>query len=238
MTEGPPNSLACLIFFGPRAKKFVFTGQKNRRGVPQITTPTFPFWEVLDPKGMWCKWGLRCLCKIAKGGEGIIHQKVQLLHIRARLSLLLRRFVFRIAEASAKRVTGDEPQGTMGRVQTAGEARCLLPAFLCAHIFIERETSRHEAARLVLILRTIARHVVPCSWSLGGDSSNIREALYSLQIKGFFFLIAKRRISQCFKRSLFDLYHTNREKKTDPLTAANFLGCWLFSLWKRKLKSV
>ena len=34
-------------------------------------------------------------------------------------SLLLRRFVFRMAEASAKRVTGDEPQGTMGRVQTA-----------------------------------------------------------------------------------------------------------------------
>ena len=60
-------------------------------------------------------------------------------------------------------MTGDEPQGTMGRVQTAGEARCLFPAFLCAHIFIERETSRHEAARLVLILRTIARHVVPCA---------------------------------------------------------------------------
>ena len=39
-----------------------------------------------------------------------------------RASLLLRRFVFRMAEASAKRVTGDEPQGTMGRVQTAGEA--------------------------------------------------------------------------------------------------------------------
>ena len=37
-------------------------------------------------------------------------------------SLLLRRFVFRMAEASAKRVTGDTPQGTMGRVQTAGEA--------------------------------------------------------------------------------------------------------------------
>ena len=27
-----------------------------------------------------------------------------------------------MAEASAKRVTGDELQGTMGRVQTAGEA--------------------------------------------------------------------------------------------------------------------
>ena len=35
-----------------------------------------------------------------------------------RISLLLRRFVFRMAEASAKRVTGDTPQGTMGRVQT------------------------------------------------------------------------------------------------------------------------
>ena len=34
-------------------------------------------------------------------------------------SLLLRRFVFRMEEASAKRVTGDEPQGTMERVQTA-----------------------------------------------------------------------------------------------------------------------
>ena len=55
-------------------------------------------------------------------------------------SLLLRRFVFRMAEASAKRVTGDEPQGTMGRVQT-----CLLPAILCAHIFMKRETSGYEA---------------------------------------------------------------------------------------------
>ena len=27
-----------------------------------------------------------------------------------------------------------------------GEARCLLPAFLCAHIFVERETSGYEAA--------------------------------------------------------------------------------------------
>ena len=61
-------------------------------------------------------------------------------------SLLLWRFVFRMAEASAKRVTGDEPQGTMGRVQTAGEARCLLLALLCALIFIKRETSGYEAA--------------------------------------------------------------------------------------------
>ena len=39
------------------------------------------------------------------------------------------------------RVTGDEPQGTMGRVETTGEARCLLLAFLCPHVFIEREMS-------------------------------------------------------------------------------------------------
>ena len=39
-------------------------------------------------------------------------------------------------------MTDDEPQGTMGRVQTAGEARlarCLLPTFLWGHIFIERD---------------------------------------------------------------------------------------------------
>ena len=68
-------------------------------------------------------------------------------------SLLLRRFVFRMAEASAKQVTGEEPQGTMGRVQTAGEARlarCLLPAFLCAHNFIKRETSGYKAATNML----------------------------------------------------------------------------------------
>ena len=48
-------------------------------------------------------------------------------------SLLLRRFVFRMAEASAKGVTGDEPQGAMGRVQTAGEA----PARSCV-VFLAR----------------------------------------------------------------------------------------------------
>ena len=43
-------------------------------------------------------------------------------------SLLLRRFVFRMAEASAKRVTGDTPQGTMGRVQTLSPSRLPLRA--------------------------------------------------------------------------------------------------------------
>ena len=52
------------------------------------------------------------------------------------------RFSHRRGERETQ-VTGDEPQGTMGRVQTA---RCLLPTFLCAHIFIERETSGYEAA--------------------------------------------------------------------------------------------
>ena len=36
--------------------------------------------------------------------------------------LFLRRFVFCMAGASAKRVTGDERQGAMGRIQTPGEA--------------------------------------------------------------------------------------------------------------------
>ena len=54
-------------------------------------------------------------------------------------SLLLRRFVFCMAEASAKRVTGDEPQGAMGRVQTAGEA----PARSCVVFLAKKSFSWH-----------------------------------------------------------------------------------------------
>ena len=61
-------------------------------------------------------------------------------------SLLLRRFVFRMAEASAKRVTGDEPQGTMGRVQTAGEApsRPLSPSRLPLRAHRERRLGTRQ----------------------------------------------------------------------------------------------
>ena len=44
---------------------------------------------------------------------------------------------FARAEASAKRVTGDTPQGTMGRVQTAGFART------------SREASGYEAVIII-----------------------------------------------------------------------------------------
>ena len=52
-------------------------------------------------------------------------------------------------------MTDDEPQGAMGRVQTAGEARvarCLLPTFLWVHIFIERGTSGYEVATFLYSL--------------------------------------------------------------------------------------
>ena len=63
------------------------------------------------------------------------------------ISLLLRRFVLRMAEASAKRVTGDEPQGTMGRVQTAGEApsRPLSPSRLPLRAHRERRLGTRQA---------------------------------------------------------------------------------------------
>ena len=61
-----------------------------------------------------------------------------------------------MVEASAKRVTGDEPQGSMGR------ARCLLPAFLCAHIFIKRETSGYEAGSARL--RTLSYVLTYGAW--------------------------------------------------------------------------
>ena len=59
----------------------------------------------------------------------------------ASTSLLLRRFVFHMVEASAKKVTGDhnKPQGTMGRVQTAGEA----PARSCVVFLAKRSFSWH-----------------------------------------------------------------------------------------------
>ena len=60
-------------------------------------------------------------------------------HVPITSSLLLRRFVFLMAEASAKRVTGDEPQGTMGRVQTAGEA----PARSCVVFLAKKSFSWH-----------------------------------------------------------------------------------------------
>ena len=54
--------------------------------------------------------------------------------VRYYSSLLLRRFVFRMAEARAKRVTGDEPQGAMGRVPSSPSR---LP--LRAHFHQERD---------------------------------------------------------------------------------------------------
>ena len=42
-------------------------------------------------------------------------------------------------------MSDDEPQGTMGRVQMEGLDRCPLPAFFCAPIFIESETSGYKA---------------------------------------------------------------------------------------------
>ena len=64
-------------------------------------------------------------------------------------SLLLRRFVFRTVEASAKRerlvMNRKGPWEGYRRQAKRRLARCLLPAFLCPHIFFERETSGYEA---------------------------------------------------------------------------------------------
>ena len=58
-----------------------------------------------------------------------------------------------MAEASAKGVTGDEPQGTMGRVQTAGEAtsRPLSPSRLPlrAHFHQKRDVWVRGSSSLV-----------------------------------------------------------------------------------------
>ena len=71
---------------------------------------------------------------------------------RSTFSLLLRRFVFRMAKASAKRVTGDVPQGTVGRVQTA------------AHFHQKRDVwvrgRFHVAKQSLVVLRFGKRKVI------------------------------------------------------------------------------
>ena len=57
--------------------------------------------EIKGRRVEWLLFRIQCICCL----------------LQCWRSLLLRRFVFRMAEASAKQVTGDEPQGTMGRVQ-------------------------------------------------------------------------------------------------------------------------
>ena len=75
---------------------------------------------------------------------------------------------FSHGEASAKRVTGDEPQGTMGRVQMAGEARlarCLLPAFLCAHISSkERRLGTRQPIRISKRARGHLKNDLQTQW--------------------------------------------------------------------------
>ena len=65
--------------------------------------------------------------------------------IQSNPSFLLRRFVFRMVESSAKR-----DSLVMNRKGPWEGYSCLLPAFSCAHIFIEREreTSGYEAGRI------------------------------------------------------------------------------------------
>ena len=67
------------------------------------------------------------------------------MQIRTSFSLLIRRFVFRLLSPRGERktrVTGDEAQRTCQRVKKGGEAS--IPALLCAHIFMEGETSGYE----------------------------------------------------------------------------------------------
>ena len=88
----------------------------------------FPLSEPYNPPSWWTN------ALIAQNLRGELMRKIC---AASWISLLLRRFVFRMAEASAKR--GDEPQGTMGRVQTAGEA----PARSCVVFLAKKSFSWH-----------------------------------------------------------------------------------------------
>ena len=106
-------------------------------------------------------------------------------------SLLVRPFVFRKVEASDWWWTArDHGKSTDGRPL----ARRLLPVFLCAHIFIEREASGYEAAIIINPVVKMRPHPVAHPLSLflgitcppGGGGSYVRRTKYaSTQLIGF-----------------------------------------------------
>ena len=64
-------------------------------------------------------WRKSILRDLQEKKRDLSYVKISIKTSNHNTSLLLRRFVLRMADASAKPVTGDEPQGTMGRVQTS-----------------------------------------------------------------------------------------------------------------------
>ena len=122
-----------VLLLGRVARKLALTNQWHYPDMGSVASSVWNFCaRFLDGISQGNQWRRREMSAVFPG-----YRKARLaytIHSTSN-SLLLRRFVFRMAEASAKRVTGDEPQGTMGRVQTAG-----------THIFIKREVSGYEAA--------------------------------------------------------------------------------------------
>ena len=106
----------------------------------------------------WCQCNAiyrrikKCSINFTRAGKHSILSLWRRFFYRSTSSLLLRPFVFRMAKASAKRVTGDVPQGTMGRVQTA------------AHFHQKRDVwvrgRFHDAKQSLVVLRFGKRKVI------------------------------------------------------------------------------
>ena len=106
----------------------------------------------------WCQCNAiyrrikKCSINFTRAGKLSILSLWRRFFYRSTSSLLLRPFVFRMAKASAKRVTGDVPQGTMGRVQTA------------AHFHQKRDVwvrgRFHVAKQSLVVLRFGKRKVI------------------------------------------------------------------------------
>ena len=129
------NSLEGCLTCDTSTKKKSFQSRKRNTGKECART------SLRIESVIW--WLLVCkICKLGRWHTYYIPDSFSCRREKLSItSLLLRRFVFRKVEASdwwwAAR---DHGKGTDGSL-----ARCLLPAFLCAHIFIKRETSGYEA---------------------------------------------------------------------------------------------
>ena len=115
-------------------------------------------------------------------------------------------------------VTGDEAQGIVGRRKMSG-ARFLPPAFLCAQIFIERETSEYEVAlgRSVASAPVLMFAYKPPSSKACYLHQKIPQQKHSGQGVDHRVQLQGRTIGSCFPLSFFQFLSTKRHSFSTSL---------------------
>ena len=140
-------------------------------------------------------------------------------------SLLLRRFVFRKAEASAKQVTGDEPQGTMGRVQAAVVS--FPPSFARTFSSKERRLGTRQAPLYFFLEHSLAMplKLFPINPQLSPQGAYLFEACLMGWGEGGLFDLAKMMVSVLYQTTIMP-----------SRKALNWTWSWRSKSWRSKTR--